>query len=44
MFLKGENISIRALEPSDAYLLYQWENNHAYGKLVVRKRRFQKLF
>ena len=27
MFLKGNTISIRALEPSDASLLYQWENN-----------------
>lgn len=27
MFLKGTNISIRALEPSDANLLYQWEND-----------------
>lgn len=27
MFLNGATISIRALEPSDADLLYQWENN-----------------
>jgi diamine N-acetyltransferase len=27
MFLKGDTISIRALEPSDAELLYTWENN-----------------
>ncbi|MES2678908.1 MAG: GNAT family N-acetyltransferase [Bacteroidota bacterium] len=27
MFLKGNTISIRALEPSDADLLYRWENN-----------------
>jgi len=26
MFLKGDTISIRALEPSDANLLYKWEN------------------
>jgi diamine N-acetyltransferase len=26
MFLKGDTISIRALEPSDANLLYAWEN------------------
>ncbi len=27
MFLKGHTVSIRALEPSDADLLYRWENN-----------------
>ena len=27
MFLKGESRFIRALEPSDANILYQWENN-----------------
>lgn len=27
MFLKGKLISLRALEPSDAEILYQWENN-----------------
>ncbi len=27
MFLKGNSISLRALEPSDADLLYRWENN-----------------
>lgn len=27
MFLKGESISLRALEPSDAATLYLWENN-----------------
>ncbi len=27
MKLKGENISLRALEPSDIDLLYQWEND-----------------
>lgn len=27
MFLKGKSISLRALEPSDADLLYRWENN-----------------
>jgi len=27
MFLKGNTISLRALEPSDADLLYRWENN-----------------
>lgn len=27
MFLKGRNIALRALEPSDAGLLYEWEND-----------------
>ncbi len=27
MFLKGDLVSVRALEPSDAQLLYQWEND-----------------
>jgi diamine N-acetyltransferase len=27
MFLKGNHVSIRALEPSDANQLYNWENN-----------------
>jgi diamine N-acetyltransferase len=29
MFLKGKNITVRALEPSDADVLYKWENNMA---------------
>lgn len=29
MFLKGELISVRALEPGDAGLLYRWENDVA---------------
>src|SRR5687768_891116 len=29
MFLKGETIFLRALEPSDADLLYRWENDPA---------------
>jgi diamine N-acetyltransferase len=27
VFLKGEHIALRALEPSDAEILYNWENN-----------------
>ena len=27
MFLKGDTVFLRALEPSDADLLYRWENN-----------------
>jgi diamine N-acetyltransferase len=29
MFLKGTTISMRALEPSDADILYRWENNQS---------------
>lgn len=29
MFLKGELVSLRALEPSDADILYRWENDPA---------------
>ena len=33
--LKGENIQLRALEPSDLETLYQWENNTKYlGRLA----------
>jgi diamine N-acetyltransferase len=28
MMFTGKNIKLRALEPSDADLLYQWENDH----------------
>ena len=27
MFLQGQQIALRALEPSDAGILYEWENN-----------------
>jgi diamine N-acetyltransferase len=27
MFLKSGNISLRAVEPADAYIIYTWENN-----------------
>jgi diamine N-acetyltransferase len=29
MFIRGKQISLRALEPSDADILYRWENNQA---------------
>lgn len=31
--LKGENISMRALEPSDLELLYKWENDSSIWKV-----------
>lgn len=42
MFLKGENISLRALEPSDAELLYQWENNHNLWEVSNTQTPFSK--
>jgi diamine N-acetyltransferase len=42
MFLKGENISIRALEPKDAELLYKWENNHALWEVSCTQTPFSK--
>jgi len=29
MFLRGENIFLRAVEPEDAQLLYEWENDRS---------------
>ena len=31
--LKNKNIELRAMEPSDVDLLYQWENNEALWHL-----------
>ena len=31
--LKGENIYLRALEPSDADLIFRWENNPSNWKI-----------
>jgi diamine N-acetyltransferase len=33
MFIQGEYITLRALEPTDVSLLYQWENDPAIWKL-----------
>ncbi|MDO9001751.1 MAG: GNAT family N-acetyltransferase [Bacteroidota bacterium] len=42
MFLKGDNISIRALEPTDAVLLYQWENNQTLWEVSNTQTPFSK--
>ncbi|PBQ33335.1 GNAT family N-acetyltransferase [Sphingobacteriaceae bacterium] len=42
MFLKGNNISLRALEPSDADLLYRWENNQALWPVSYTQVPFSK--
>ena len=42
MFLNGENISIRALEPSDADILYRWENNHSLWEVSYTQTPFSK--
>lgn len=42
MFLKGNIISVRALEPSDANILYQWENNMALWPVSFTQIPFSK--
>lgn len=42
MFLKGNHISLRALEPSDADLLYRWENNQALWPVSFTQMPFSK--
>ncbi|MBL7920105.1 MAG: GNAT family N-acetyltransferase [Bacteroidia bacterium] len=42
MFLKGKNISVRALEPSDADILYRWENNHVLWEVSFTQTPFSK--
>ena len=42
MFLKGKHISLRALEPSDADLLYRWENNRSLWPVSFTQIPFSK--
>lgn len=42
MFLTGNTISLRALEPSDADLLYRWENNQALWPVSFTQVPFSK--
>jgi len=42
MFLFGKKISLRALEPSDVELLYQWENNPEIWKISQTLTPFSK--
>lgn len=42
MFLKGKYVSIRALEPSDAQLLYTWENNRSLWSVSFTQLPFSK--
>jgi len=42
MFLKGPHISIRALEPSDVGLLYEWENNSSIWAVSYTQIPFSK--
>lgn len=42
MFLKGDTISLRALEPSDAEILYRWENNEALWQVSYTQVPFSK--
>lgn len=42
MFLKGNIISLRALEPSDADLLYRWENDQSLWPVSFTQVPFSK--
>jgi diamine N-acetyltransferase len=42
MFLKGNTISLRALEPSDADLLYRWENDQSIWPVSLTQVPFSK--
>lgn len=42
MFLKGKHIALRALEPSDAGLLYEWENDLAIWPVSFTQLPFSK--
>ncbi|MBL7900497.1 MAG: GNAT family N-acetyltransferase [Bacteroidia bacterium] len=42
MFLRGPHISIRALEPSDVGLLYEWENNRSIWAVSYTQIPFSK--
>lgn len=42
MFLKGNFITLRALEPSDGDLLYKWENNMALWSVSYTQVPFSK--
>jgi diamine N-acetyltransferase len=42
MFLKGNNIQLRALEPSDANLLYRWENDRSLWPVSFTQIPFSK--
>jgi diamine N-acetyltransferase len=42
MFLKGKNIALRALEPSDVDLLYRWENNNALWAVSLTEEPFSR--
>lgn len=42
MFLKGNFISIRALEPSDAEILYAWENDQTLWDVSLTQTPFSK--
>jgi diamine N-acetyltransferase len=42
MFLKGDHISLRALEPTDADLLYRWENTLSLWQVSFTQVPFSK--
>jgi len=42
MFIKGQKISIRAIEPADVHLLYGWENDQTLWKVSYTQTPFSK--
>lgn len=42
MFLKGNLISVRAMEPNDSELLYHWENNRELWNVSLTQTPFSK--
>lgn len=42
MFLQGEHISVRALEPSDAEVLFRWENDQSLWPVSFTQVPFSK--
>lgn len=42
MFIKGEKISIRAIESADVHLLYGWENDQSLWKVSYTQTPFSK--
>jgi diamine N-acetyltransferase len=42
MFLKGQQISVRAIEPADVHLLYDWENDKSLWPISNTQTPFSK--
>jgi diamine N-acetyltransferase len=42
MFIKGQSITIRAIEPADVHLLYGWENDQTLWRVSYTQTPFSK--